>query len=141
MRDHVDLPPNHRRSLSATAHLLETALDELESVLRARGSEKLTSCIKTHYGDDDRNRFLRAIEQMRDVNQELVSDLQLSKTESSEKQIVQSRSAYLWTVLRNSTSRGMRGFGELPPDSAREVDRRINQLLNLLEQFFDSDRP
>ncbi|HTP78885.1 MAG TPA: hypothetical protein VMM57_00625 [Bacteroidota bacterium] len=78
---------------------------------------------------------------MRLANEELVRDFGLDQKESTEKQIVQSSTAYLWTILRNSTSRGMRGFGELPPDSAREVDRRINQLLNLLEQFFDSDRP
>jgi len=141
MSGRINLPPNHRRSLSATAQLVENALDELESVLGRQGREKLTSRVKVTYSNEDRDRFLRTVAAMRLANEELVRDFGLDQKESTEKQIVQSSTAYLWTILRNSTSRGMRGFGELPPDSAREVDRRINQLLNLLEQFFDSDRP
>jgi len=124
MSGRINLPPNHRRSLSATAQLVENALDELESVLGRQGREKLTSRVKVTYSNEDRDRFLRTVAAMRLANEELVRDFGLDQKESTEKQIVQSSTAYLWTILRN-IKRDARFWGT--PSRQRSRGRQTHQ--------------
>lgn len=134
------LPENYRRSLSVTAHTVEETLDKLESILRSNGVEKLTSRVTTSYSGDERERLLEIIAKMRKANEEFVRHFALSKTESDEAQILGASIAHLWTILIDSTSRGMRGYGSLPPHLARELNAHIERLLAVLDEFYRVDR-
>jgi hypothetical protein len=72
---------------------------------------------------------------MRKVNEEMVCTFQLQKTEREEARILRAAIAQLWTILVDSTSKGMRGFGNLSPELARELDRHVERLLVLLDRI------
>ena len=42
------------------------------------------------------------------------------------------KGAHLWTILTDSKPKGLRGFGDLPPDVAQSVDKHVSRLLELL---------
>jgi len=135
MRKTIKLPSNQHRSLSVTAQTIEQTLDELEAILRSRGIERLTSRVRASYSDRSRQDLLDAISEMRKVNEEMVCTFQLQKTEREEARILRAAIAQLWTILVDSTSKGMRGFGNLSPELARELDRHVERLLVLLDRI------
>ena len=131
----VKLPPNYLRSLSVTAQFVERTLDELEVTLRSRGIEKLTSKVTASYAEDTREKLLDAISTMRKANEEMVRTFELRKHERDEARILRASISHLWVILSDSTSRGMRGFGQISPELAAEVDQNIHRLLELLKEF------
>jgi hypothetical protein len=131
----IKLPANHHRSLSVTAQNVEQTLDELEFILRSRGAEYLTSRITATYSEVTREELLVAITKMREANEEMVRTFKLQKHERDEARILRAATSHLWVILSDSTSRGMRGFGDLPPELASEVDNHVNRLMMLLKEI------
>jgi hypothetical protein len=140
MTKRPNLPQNHHRVLSSTAHRVEETLDKLETILRSGGVKKLTSTITASYSNEERQRLLHLISKMRRVNEDFVHDFALSKTTSDEARILGASITHLWTILVDSTSKGMRGFGPLAPHLAREVDKHVDRLLAVLDEFYTGDR-
>jgi hypothetical protein len=134
-KDKPRIPENHRRSLSVTARTIEKSLDEMEELLSRGDVHKLTYTVHSSYTDDERQSILEIIRELRKANEEMVNDLGLRSEERKEVQIIQARVAHLWTILVDSTSRGMKGFGVLSKDHAREVDQHVEKLLNLIQQL------
>lgn len=61
--------------------------------------------------------------------------LHLEPNVYSETQIVRSRIVHLWAVLRDSKSKGLKRFGEMPADAAAEVDKHVDALLDILKSL------
>jgi hypothetical protein len=135
VRKTIKLPPNHHRSLSATAQAVERTLDQLQSILQCKGIEKLTSRVRASYSDRSRQDLLDAILEIRKANEEMVRTFELQKSERDEARIVRAAITHLWVILSDSTSKGMRGFGPLSPELASEVNKHVHRLLDLLKQF------
>ncbi len=129
----MKLPPSHRRSLSVTAALVEESSDELEQLLRARGPRKTASVIEVAYNEADRERLLHALTELRKANEQMIRDLDLQQTVKAEDRIVTASLSHLWTVLADSTSLGLRGFGTLSPDAAQAIDRHIGKMVDLVK--------
>jgi len=129
------LPDNHRRGLSVTAQMVEQTLDEMEELLRSRGSGKVTTNIEPGYSESKRARLLTAIAEMRRANTEMFRILDLRRSHYTEDHIMAAKNSHLWTILVDSKSTSLRGFGELPPDLAQVVDSHINRLLELLKEL------
>lgn len=134
------LPDSHHRSLSVTARSIEDTLDKLENILRSRGVQKVTSTVTTSYSDEERERLLQIIAKMRKLNEEFVQHFALSKAESDEAAILGASIAHLWTILADSSSKGMRGYGPLPPHLARELNAYVDRLLAVLDEFYSVHR-
>ena len=129
------LPENYRRGLSVTAQTVERVLDEMENVLISNDNEKVTARILKTYDAGERARLLKAIAEMREVNGRMVQNLGLEPFRRSESQILGAKAAHLWTVLVDSTAKGLRGFGELSEDHAKRIDFHINSLLQKLKDL------
>jgi len=130
----MHLPSSHRRSLSVTARIVEDSLDEIEKVLTKRERPKSSHRITDSLDDAARQKILRTVAKLRQSNDEMFRSLHLEPNVFSETQIVRARVVHLWAVLRDSKSKGLKRFGELPPDVAEEVDRTIDNLLNILKE-------
>lgn len=134
------LPEPHLRVLSATARRVEDTLDRLETMLRSRGIKKLTSTVRSSYSDEERQRLLDSIATMRRVNEEFINACGLVKTELDEARILGAAITHLWTILVDSTSKGMRGFGPLSSPVAKEVDKHMSRLLAVLNEFNEVEK-
>lgn len=131
----MHLPSSHRRSLSVTARIVEDSLEEIEKVLtkkdRAKSSHRVTESLDEH----TRQKILAVAAKLREANDEMFRSLHLEPNVFSETQIVRARIVHLWAVLRDSKSKGLKRFGELPPDAAAEVDGSIDNLLGILKEI------
>ena len=129
----MNLPANHRRSLSVTANMVDKTLDELEQLFSSAGVSRGILRIKETYSQEERESFLRAMRRMRRANAEMVQDLGLEPSVLLDMQIFRAKTSYLWRVLIDSQSGAMKGFGELPPDAAVAIDQHVARLLDLLK--------
>lgn len=137
MSQEIELPDNHRRHLSTMAYIVEESLDRMERLLTSKGVERATSRISLSYSEQERIRLLALVSRMRSVNEDIVHAFGLRRVELTERQVVRASLTHIWTVVLDSTSSGMKGFGPLPDDLAREVDARLAGLLGLLEECFE----
>jgi hypothetical protein len=115
--------------------MVEQTLDEMEELLLSRRGGKLTSRIETSYSEEERARLSTAISEMRRANAEMFLALGLEASHYTEDRIMSAKNAHLWTILVDSKSRGMKGFGELPPELAHAVDFHVSRLLELLKEL------
>jgi hypothetical protein len=131
----TELPPDHHRSISTTAQIVEKVLNEMEDLLRHANSHNVSAVITDTFSDEQRSQMLAQIHAIRKANQALFHEFNLKPTVQSEFQILQAQKAYLWTVLRDSKSKKLRGFGKLTPEIASVLDTHIDALLSLLDEL------
>jgi hypothetical protein len=130
----MHLPSSHRRSLSVSARIVEDSLDEIEKVLTKKERQKSSRRVTDSLDEATRQKMLGTVAKLRESNDEMFRSLHLEPNVFSETQIVRSRIVHLWAVLRDSRSKGLRRFGELPADAAAEVDKNIDNLLGILKE-------
>ena len=133
MKDSIELPAPQRRSLEVTAKVIEQTLGEIDNLLRSRGQGMITKTVEAFYSEDERTRMLAAIVRMRQANIEMIQHLGLQSSHLREDRIINAKITHLWTVLIDSSSTGLKGFGGLPPSLAQVVDDHVNELLELLK--------
>ncbi len=134
----MNLPPNHRRSLSVTANVVEESLEEIERILATPGVQGASYRITPSYTDIERKHMLGLIQKIKAANAEMVAALGLDPRAVLESQILRGKLTHLWTVLVDSRSDGMKRFGKLPAQAAKAVDYYVENLLTdlkALEEF------
>jgi hypothetical protein len=107
----------------------------LEPLLRARGVDKFTSKITVSYGDRDREHLLAKMADLRKANVEFVRTFNLTRSIVDEDQIVKAGLVNLWTILIDSKSNAMRGYGDLQVGIASQVDARVDELLRIIDEL------
>lgn len=130
----IELPPDHRRSISTTAQIVEKTLNEMEELLCSE-KDNIALVVSQNYTDEEKAELLLNIAELRKCNQELFREFNLKQTKQSESQILRAQIAYLWTILMDSKSKKLRGYGELPSSIAMNLDTRINKLLTVLNEI------
>lgn len=131
----MHLPSSHRRSLSVTARIVEDSLDEIEKVLMRKERSKSSHRVTDSFDDETRQHLLAAVNTLRETNEEMFRSLHLEPNVFSETQIVRARIVHLWAVHRDSKSKGLKRFGDLPGDAAAEVDKHVDTLLAILKDL------
>jgi hypothetical protein len=131
----MHLPSSHRRSLSVTARIVEDSIDEIEKALMKKEKSRSSHHITDSLDEATRQKILSTVARLRESNDAMFHSLHLEPNVFSETQIVRSRIVHLWAVLRDSRSKGLKRFGELPPDAAEEVDRNVDALLAILKDL------
>jgi hypothetical protein len=131
----MHLPSSHRRSLSVTARIVEDSIDEIEKALMKKEKSRSSHHITDSLDEATRQKILSTVARLRESNDAMFHSLHLEPNVFSETQIVRSRIVHLWAVLRDSRSKGLKRFGELPADVAEEVDRNVDALLTILKDL------
>ena len=131
----IQLPANHQRSLSVVARAIEESLNDIATRLQPNRSGNLLRQIEPSFTDEERSTILAAVEEIREALADLINTFDLTPSSVSEKQIVLAQSAHIWTLLEDSFSHKMKGYGEIPPDAARVLDDKIGSMLERVEQL------
>jgi hypothetical protein len=134
-----DLSPPHRRSLSVTAQVVDQALAEIESVLRADQVGNRINSVTLSYSPSARHRLSQMAASARQQNLRMFRELDLQGQTTSERQIVEANAAYLWTILIDSRADKLIRYGSLSPESAREIDSHIASLLAMVESLLRTE--
>ena len=141
MKTAVELPPNHRRALSATAARVEKELNEMERLLRSENPNNVTTMVHVKYSPEQRQKLLETIHEMRGANEEMFGELHLEPNRYNEERMIRTRAAHLWTILADSLSTKTRGYGDLPATAAKDVGRHVGKLLTLVSSLLQLSAP
>ena len=130
----INLPANHRRSFASTLFLLEKMAVEIRETLH---SEKELRMQKTEKDLSEARKesvmnVLNALETQIAI---LADKYQLQPQELIESHFLNARKSKAWEILNDSFSKRMRGFGEFPPELAREFDADVQNLLDLISKL------
>jgi hypothetical protein len=128
------LTESHLRRLSVTMRRLEDALLEIEAALKSP-----TNLIMSVYEDDVphsaqpviRENIRRIREEIRIVKARYGLGLQVT----SNRQRMSTKLSLLSVDLTETTSRYMRGFGEVPEDEQRPLDDQIGKVISLVDNL------
>jgi molybdenum cofactor biosynthesis enzyme MoaA len=131
----IELQNNHKRVLAGTFKTIEEELLELESVLSKKNNSGQLKKIVATYSDSERKYLLEKIEKLKNENQKIFNELDLTTSEVLESQIVKSRITFLWTVLHDSKSKSLRKYGDLSKESSIYIDKLIDGLIQILDEI------
>ncbi len=123
------LPSNHKRVVSVTARLLERELNEIENLIK-NNSGNITRKINRTLTDEQRDKIKNLIEQSRSENEKMFHNFNLEAEKLNEHQIIYSKVSYLITILTDSTSKGLKGYGKLDKELAHTLDESIKGLID-----------
>jgi len=129
------LPADHQRILGVTARTVEETVNELEELLQARGIERLTTTVKTTFTEKRREKLLTSLNALRQANEEMVNKFHLPRSVVTEDQIVSAALVTLWTILIDSTAKGSKGYGQLEPGVAAELDSSVGKLISIVDEL------
>ena len=133
MPDKTFLSEPHRRSLSVTAKHVERTVNELIDLLSLASSSTLCEKITKSLAKDEQQKYDSLLRELQRLNEQMFHTLHLESSTMDERQIISSKLVHLWTVLEDSRSNKMRRYGALTDESAQEIDRHIQRLLDVLE--------
>lgn len=129
------LPPNHRRSISTMSQIVEQEVNTIIDLLRRNRMDDVSVSVSERYNDEQRRRMLEKITALKKYNEEFFKEFNLQQMSFAESQLVRSKAVYLWTVLMDSKSRKLRGYGKLSSQLASALDEHIERMLLLLDEF------
>ena len=130
----INLPSNHLRSVSASIYLIEKTIDELEEMLKT-STEPITYKMVNDLEDTEKERLLKSIQQIRAFVAELMQKYKLNSEITYLSRVLNARKSRMWEILGDTTSKRMKGYGNLPEESAQALDNDIlalTKLINLL---------
>jgi hypothetical protein len=129
-----ELSGPQRRSISATLKMIEKSLNELGDLT---GLQR--SYYTTHFNDPlndlESQRVNNLISDIRGKINMMLEKYKLDKDEISMDQVLNSKKAYLWTILEDSTSKRMKGYGDFPESVKERYDEEIQEIMELVSKL------
>ncbi len=131
-KENINIPDNHKRSLSVTARHIESSIDDIEELLTKKRHDSVTEKVIANMTQEKREQILQLTKVLREKNQIMFNDLQLNGNVFYEDRIVRSRVSHIWTLLCDSTAEALKGYGDVTPEQAEIINRHINSLLETI---------
>lgn len=123
-----------RRSVSAAMKMIEKSLNELSD---HTGLQRSYHTI--HFNDPpdsvEQIRINSIISEIHEKISKMIEIYNLEKDEISMDQVLNSKKAYLWTILEDSTSKRMKGYGTFPDSIKEQYDREIQEFMDLISRL------
>lgn len=134
MKNRIQLPDNHTRSLSSSLRLVENSLLELEVMLL---KQSVTCCTLVHNDVDEETieSDIAVIQEAKDYVCELSEKYGTLKEKLSLQRVINAKRTIIWGVLTDSLSRKMKGYGTFPKEHAAEFDADINRLMEITNRI------
>jgi len=134
MSDHIKLPDNYLRSVSASIYLVEKNLDTLEQMLISEKNHT-TYKIVNDIGAYKTQHLLDVISQSRQIISNLQEKYDLKKEETYLSRILAAYKSRVWEMLSDTKSKRMKGYGELQHEQAVILDKDMENLLEVVSKL------
>ena len=135
LKQQINIPRNHKRSLSVTSRHVERNIDEIEDLLLTTSREKSTEIIHKNLDKQIIKKILELLSLLRIQNIKMFEELELDPLTSYENRIVRGKVSHIWTLLCDSTSESLKGFGPLSKEQAEKINNHINILLDTINKI------
>ena len=130
----IDLPENHKRSISSSLYLVEQLADEIRDALNGEG-KKVMSSLKRDESEKDKSEILDTLTLISEKLKILDEKYILNKQNLVQSRVITSRKTKMWEVLSNTKPKHLKGFGEFPEELRSEFEADLEDLLNLVEKL------
>ena len=130
----INLKPNHRRSVSTSIRMVENMVNEIEKQVFHPG-ELLLTHIENPETEIDKEQLNDVIGEIRRYIRYLFNKYDLKTSDLQLDRIVNSAKSSMWTILCDTTSQHLRGYGEFPLEYANEFDIDIDRLQDLVQKL------
>ena len=131
----IDIPANHKRSLSVTSHHIENSINDIVTILTNNQQDNLTEKYIKNMNEEMRKEILKLIEVIRTKNENMFNELSLQSSNIYEDRIVRSRISHMWTLLCDSTPESLSGYGEVTDDQSTLISKHVNSLLETVNKM------
>jgi len=128
----IPLSENHRRAISIRVRLLDEMLGEFEQYARGREIHSVFYQEVNNLSPSQRRLVLADIERMRRLMREMKATLGLEPGVENVGRLIWGKSSAFWQVLIETTSKHLKGYGDVPPELARYLDPRMETLIKHL---------
>lgn len=128
----IPMDENHRRAISTRLRLLDELLCEFEEYARGREIRSVFYQELNSISASQRRLVLADIERMRSLMREMKATLGLEPGVENVGRLIWGKSSAFWQVLIETTSKHLKGYGELSPELARYLDPRMEVLIKHL---------
>ena len=135
INDNIDIPANHKRSLSVTSHHIENSINDIETILTNKQRNNLTERYIKNMDEETRKEILKLIEVIRMKNENMFNGLNLHSSNTYEDRIVRSRISHMWTLLCDSTPESLSGYGEVTDEQSKLISKHVNSLLETVNRL------
>ena len=132
MSKRIELPENHTRSLAVTVRHIDKGIRELESILSNENRDTSALTIVRNLTKEQRNAILELLITLKSENEKLIKDLNLPPEQMHEDRLVRGKLSMMWVLLSDSTSKGLKGYGEIASDQAKVLDQHIESILEII---------
>lgn len=130
----INLNSNHRRSVSSSIKQIENMLEEIERQILNPSRLLLTKIDHTNFETDIRH-LKSVFLEIRNHIHYLFEKYSLKTTELKLERIINSKKSSMWTILCDTTSKRLNGYGDFPEEYAEEFDSDINHLQELIAKI------
>jgi len=119
---------NHRRVISTTLRLLDRAVCDFDELARGRRREGVMFREKNDLSSAQRSELSACVSRLRWIVHDMRRRLNLEPEVVTASREIGAQCAGLWEVLIETSSRYLRGYGQVPPALSRYVDDQIDSL-------------
>jgi hypothetical protein len=130
----INLSNNQKRSISASLHIVEKSVNELERELNRTGDLIMFKVINDT-GDLNLQEYKLLIQQIKSHIRYLADKYCLQPTSLPLSQIINAQKSNMWVILCDTRSNSMKGYGEFPKELAEEFDSDIDILQDLIDRL------
>lgn len=120
-----------RRSLFAALKMMEKSMNELGDLTGLPRSFHAVNYIDA-LPETETARINEIIREIRARIKRMFEKYGLDKEEIAMMQIINSKKAYLWTILEDSKSQRLKGFGGFPAGIKEEYDKEIEEFIEII---------
>ncbi|MDZ7607003.1 MAG: hypothetical protein U5K79_15750 [Cyclobacteriaceae bacterium] len=130
----INLPVNHKRSLTSTLKVVENLLEEVDDLIKKSGKNLCTEIVKdVDHATLEHN--LKTIEKARVQIRRMTEKYGIVKSTYSLQRIIDYKKSKMWEILCDANSKKMKGYGDFPKDAIKDFDEDIDQLMAITQSI------
>ena len=126
---------NHRRVISTTLRIVDRAVCDFDELARGRRREGVMFHEKNDLSSAQRSELAASVSRLHQMMHDMARRLDLEPEVVSAGTEIRAECAGLWEVLIETSSRYLRGYGQVPPALARYVNDQIDSLVAELREI------
>ena len=135
----ANLSDDHQRKILATLQYVDRLLEESLRIPNSANRSSL-SVYRPDLSESDMRHLSSCVEQIRAQMVDLLEHFQVNRASSEvlTSWAVMTNLRTISIALNEILTKNMRGHGEVDPDTARELNRAVNQLIRSVDQLHHS---
>ena len=134
MTKKINLSENHTRSLSSSLIVVDRSLSELEDFLLSENSTCCNIIVKDIDEKVTRDNITVIHKAKRHICR-LKEKYGTAAEKHSLQRIVNAKRTKIWEILKESLSKGLKGYGKFPPQNVKEYDSDIIKLIEIISRI------